>query len=82
MDIRGFEWLHCWLFSRNSRLILPALPAIPALSCLDEELMHEMYIDKGLYSWASKEISSVESQKGVNAVQRCSVENKKGAVAL
>ena len=29
-----------------------------------------------------KDISSAESQKGVNAVQRCSVENQKGANAI
>ena len=27
-------------------------------------------------------ISSAESQKGANAVQRCSIENKKGAIAI
>ena len=26
--------------------------------------------------------SSVENQKGVNAVQQCSVENQKGAIAI
>ena len=33
-----------------------------------------------LYKESNK--SSVESQKGVNGVQRCSIENQKGAIAL
>ena len=33
-----------------------------------------------LYSFC--DISSVESYKGVNAVQRCSVEDQKGAIAV
>ena len=28
------------------------------------------------------DILSVESQKGINAAQRCSVENQKGAIAI
>ena len=27
-------------------------------------------------------LSSVESQKGINAVQRCSIENQKGNIAV
>ena len=33
-------------------------------------------------SFMSNVISSAESQKGVIAVQRCSVENQKGAIAV
>ena len=36
---------------------------------------------KVLY-WRDRNMLSVESQKGVNAVQRCSVENQKGAIAV
>ena len=32
--------------------------------------------------WSGAYISSVESQKGVIAAQRCSVENQKGAIAV
>ena len=30
----------------------------------------------------NKHISSAESQKGLNVVQQCSVENQKGAIAI
>ena len=29
-----------------------------------------------------KNISSVESQKGINVIQRCSIENQKGAIPV
>ena len=34
------------------------------------------------YFWGKTEILSVESQKGVIADQRCSVENQKGTIAI
>ena len=42
--------------------------------------LHQMVYRAAMASW--NHITSVESQKGVIAAQRCSVENQKGAIAV
>ena len=51
---------------------------LPSLSQMDDT-NHKMYFS-GVDLWFN--ISSAESQKGVIAVQRCSVENQKGTIAV
>ena len=47
-------------------------------------LINKYCIGLGIYhyGWCDVIVSSVESQKGVIAAQRCSVENQKGAIAV
>ena len=39
-------------------------------------------LEKEYYGLICVQISSVEIQKGVNAVQQCSIENQKGAITI
>ena len=46
-----------------------------------EPLWHWEF-DFAIVSSGTSSLSSAENQKGVNAVQRCSVENQKGAISI
>ena len=44
--------------------------------------VHHLYLQISKLKKIIANISSAENQKGVNAIQRCSVENQNGTVAI
>ena len=45
-------------------------------------ILYDQYARPLVVKFVYNDLSSVESQKGVNAVQRCSGENQKGAIIV